>query len=168
MVLKRFLHSKKAESQEQGYTPWHLLMVGVLFLAMGFILILITNQYINAFLVYDDNIPMNLYAYRAINNCLAFQDSFTHRYYPGVIDINKYTQTNLNTCYTNTSQYSFSFQLRSLSGDYDYPRILVGFGAARTIHNFPVLIREKDGSIFKGELLFGTSVESQMKQEITS
>ncbi len=168
MILKRFLQSKRGTSEEQGYTPLHLLMVGVLFLVMGFVLVLITNQYINAFLVYDENIPMNLYAYRAINNCLAFQDSFTHRYYPGIIDINKYTQTNLNNCYTDTSQYSFSLQLRSLSGDYDYPRILVGFGAASTIHIFPVLIREKDGTILKGELLFGMNTESQMKQEKTS
>ena len=168
MILKRFLASKKGTSEEQGYTPLHLLMVGVLFLAMGFILVLITDQYINAFLVYDKEIPVNLYAYRAINNCLAFQDSFTSRYYPGIIDINKYTQTNLDNCYTDTSQYSFSIQLRSLSTDYDYPKILVGFGAAGTINTYPVLIREKDGSIFKGELLFGTSIESEMKQEKTS
>jgi hypothetical protein len=167
MVLKRFLQSKKG-SEEQGATPWHLLMVGVLFLAMGFILVLITDQYINAFLVYDKDIPLNNYAYRAINNCLAFRDSFTHRYYPGLIDINKYTQTNLNDCYTDTSQYSFNIQLKSFSTDYVYPKILVGFGSARTFYSYPVLIRETDGSIFKGELLFGMNIESEMKKETTS
>jgi hypothetical protein len=165
MVLKRFLQSKKGQTEHQGYTPWHLLMVGVIFLVMGFILVLITDQYINAFLVYDKEIPLNNYAYRAINNCLAFQDSFTHRYYPAVIDVNKYTQTNLNNCYTDTSQYSFSLQLRSLGTDYTYPKILVGFGATTTVHTFPVLIREKDGSIFKGELLFAMNAETEMKQE---
>jgi hypothetical protein len=165
MVLKRFLQSKRGTSEEQGYTPWHLLMVGVLFLAMGFVLILIMDQYINAFLVYDKNIPMNIYAYRSINNCLAFQDSFTGRFYPGIIDVRKYSQMNLNNCYVNTSQASFSLQLRNLDGGYDYPKILVGFGATQTTYAYPVLIREKDGSIFKGQLIFGMNLESEMTQE---
>jgi hypothetical protein len=163
-MIKSFFLNKKG-SEQQGFTPWHLLMAGVVFLIMGFLLFIIMKQYTDAFLVYDKEIPKNIYAYRAINTCLAYQDPFTGRFYPGIIDVRKYNQRTLDNCYMNTTYVSFNLQLRSLAEEKDYPRILVGFGAVRTATSYPVLIRISEGNLVKGELLFGTTDEAEVKQE---
>jgi hypothetical protein len=154
--------NKKGESEEQGYTAVHLVMVILIFLAMGWILVLIVEQYTNAFMAYEPAIARNVYAYRAINVCLAYQDPFTHRFYPGVIDVRKYNENVLDDCYVNSSKTaSFTIQIIDLSQDKEYDRILVGFGATRTITAFPILIRNNDGSMAKGEFLFGSNDETQ-------
>jgi len=162
-MRKSIFLNKKGESEEQGFSIFYLGMAIIVFAVMAFILLFIIGQYIESFLVYDTDVAKNVYAYRAINTCLAYQDPFTNRYYPGIIDLSKYTQENLNNCYADTIAVSFNVQLVSLTGEKTYDRILVGFGAARTIGRYPVLIRNSNGRVVQGELLFGTSDEAMMK-----
>ena len=131
-------------------------MFGIILVVMAFTLVLITDRYINGFLAHDKDIPKHVYAYRAINTCLAYQDSVTHRYYPGIIDFTKYKQEILDNCYTNTEK-SFNIQLKDWKKQQDYDRILIGFGATLSIKSYPVWIRYEDGTINEGELLFGAS-----------
>ena len=162
--MKKFLN-KKGTSVEQGYSPWHVIIALVLFVIMGFFLMFIINDYISAFLVYDKDIPRNIYAYRAVNTCLAYQDSTTGRYYPGIIDYTKYNQEVLDDCYNDTSVRSFNIQLVDKDKGERYDRILVGFGASRNIVPYPVFIRYEDGTTNHGELLFGMSGELLSEQE---
>ncbi len=150
------IRNKKAKVHH-GFAPGYFLMAGFIFLAMAFVLLLITSQYMKAFRVHHKDIPTHIYAYRAVNTCLAYQDSITKRYYPGVIDFSKYNQENLDACYADTSIKSFNIQLRDLDRKESYNRILVGFGASMSIKSYPVWIMYSDGTINKGELLFGIS-----------
>jgi hypothetical protein len=124
---------------------------------MGFVLIVITDKYISGFMAYHPDIPKHVYAYRAINTCLAYQDTTTNRFYPGIIDFSKYTQQVLDSCYANINVKSFNIQLIDLKMPKSYDKILVGFGESLSIKTYPVFIKYADGTINEGELLFGVS-----------
>ena len=81
----KLLKNKKAEVHE-GFSPLYFLLAGVIFIIMGFVLVMITGKYLSAFTAHDKDIPQHIYAYRAINVCLSYQDPITKRYYPGIID----------------------------------------------------------------------------------
>jgi hypothetical protein len=151
------LSNKKGEGLHIGFMILYIIMFGIILIVMGFVLLIITNRYINGFLAYDPDLPTNIYAYRAINTCLAYQDSSTERYYPGIIDFAKYNQQTLDNCYTNTDVRSFNIQLKDLQKPEDYPAILVGFGASLRINSYSILIKYDDGAMNQGELLFGVS-----------
>jgi hypothetical protein len=150
------IHNRKAQLHH-GFSPGYFLIAGIIFLIMAVTLIITTNQYVSAFLAHDKLLPTHIYAYRAINTCLAYKDVEIDRFYPGIIDFSKYNQQNLDACYTNTEFKSFNIQLRDSGKDISYDRILVGFGASRNILSYNVAIRYPDGSISQGELLFGAS-----------
>ncbi|MBN2052293.1 hypothetical protein JW756_02210 [Candidatus Woesearchaeota archaeon] len=157
MLKKKLLKNKRGEALHIGFTMVYLIIFAVILIVMAFVLVLTTQRYIDGFLAYDQNIPKHIYAYRAINNCLAYQDPVTLRYYPGVIDFTKYKQEVLDNCYANTDVKSFNIQLKDLSRQQDYDRILVGFGASLSTKSYPVWIKYEDGSTSTGELLFGVS-----------
>ena len=151
------LKSKRGEGLHIGFTMLYILVFGAILVVMAFVLFFITNEYIDGFLVYDKDIPKHVYAYRAINTCLAYQDNVTKRYYPGIIDFSKYNEEVLKDCYVKTEGKSFNVQLRDLEKPEDYSRILIGFGASLSIEAYPVWIKYADGTINEGELLFGVS-----------
>ena len=97
-------------------------MFGFILIVMAFVLFTITNRYIDGFLAYDKDIPTHVYAYRAVNTCLAYQDNVTKRYYPGIIDFSKYNEEVLKDCYAKTDVKSFNIQLRDLKKPEDYPQ----------------------------------------------
>jgi len=152
----RTIHNKKAQLQH-GFSPGYFVIAGAIFLLMAIVLIVITNQYIQSFLAHDKLLPTHIYAYRAINTCLAYKDAEIGRFYPGIIDFSKYNQQNLDACYTNTDVRSFNIQLRDLDKNIAYDRILVGFGASMNLLSYNVAIRYPDGNVSQGELLFGVS-----------
>lgn len=150
------IKSKRAQLHH-GFSPGYFLLAGIIFIVMAFVLILITGQYMKAFLAHDKELPTHIYAYRAINTCLAYQDQVTKRYYPGIVDFTKYKQENLDACYADISFKSFNIQLKDYDKKESYNRILVGFGASMNIIPYPVWILYPDGTINQGELWFGIS-----------
>jgi hypothetical protein len=157
MLIKKVLQSRKAEGLNIGTLSVYLIIFGIMLAFMVLILVFYTDKYVNSFMAYHPDLPNHIYAYRAINTCLAYQDNVTSRYYPGVIDFTKYTQEALEKCYVDTQVRSFNVQLRDLDRQKDYDRILVGFGASLKIMSYPVAIKYPDGAMSKGELLFGIS-----------
>ncbi|KYK25738.1 hypothetical protein AYK26_01850 [Euryarchaeota archaeon SM23-78] len=151
------MKNKRGEGFHIGFTILYALMWGAILFVMGWVLYLTTNNYLAGFLAYEKDIPRHVYAYRAINTCLAYQDEDTQRFYPGVIDYSKYDKQTLKDCYTNTEVTSFNFQLWDLKKDNPYDRILIGFGATLSIKSYPVWIRYDDGSFSEGKLLIGVS-----------
>jgi hypothetical protein len=152
--MLKIIVSRKAQA-EHAFSSGYFVLAGFIFVVMAFVLLYTTNSYLKAFTANSNTIVVHTYAYRAINTCLAYQDSITNRFYPGIIDFNKYNQENLDKCYSNTSIKSFNIQLRDVDKAQSYDRILVGFGASMNILSYPVFIRYADGNISKGELLFG-------------
>ena len=150
------IKSKKSQLHH-AFSAGYFLMAGFIFLVMAFALLLTTGSYLKAFTASNKDLPTHIYAYRALNTCLAYQDSVTKRFYPGILDSIKYTQENLDACYSDTSIKSFNIQLRDLDKAQSYDRILVGFGASMNLISYPAWIRYPDGSLSRGELLFGTS-----------
>lgn len=149
--------NKKGAEINIGVLVIYILIFAVMIIVMGLVLKVAPGKYIDSFLVYHKPILKNIYAYRAINTCLAYQDNVTKRYYPGIIDFSKYNEEVLKDCYAKTDVKSFNIQLRDLKKPEDYPRILVGFGASLSIESYPVWIKYADGTINEGELLFGVS-----------
>jgi hypothetical protein len=147
----------KKSQLHHAFSAGYFVMAGFIFVVMAFVLILTIGDHLSAFTVIDKELPTHIYAYRAINTCLAYQDQVTKRYYPGVIDITKYTQGNLEACYSDTSYKSFNVQLKDLDKGESQSRLLVGFGAALYIKSYPVWIKYPDGNFTRGELLFGAS-----------
>jgi hypothetical protein len=150
------IHSKKSQLHH-AFSAGYFVMAGFILVVMAFVLILTIGSYLSSFTVTDKDLPTHIYAYRAINTCLAYQDQVTKRFYPGIIDMNKYTQQNLEACYSDTSVKSFNVQLKDLDKGEAQSRLLVGFGASLYIKSYPVWIRYPDGNISSGELLFGAS-----------
>jgi hypothetical protein len=147
----------KKSQLHHAFSAGYFVMAGFIFVVMAFVLILTISGYLNAFTVTGKDVYTHIYAYRALNTCLAYQDPVTHRYYPSVIDITKYTQENLEACYADTSFKSMNIQLKDLDKGEAQNRLLVGFGAALYIKIYPVWIKYPDGNFTRGELLFGAS-----------
>jgi hypothetical protein len=149
--------AKKGESLHLGFTMLYVIAFMALLLIMGFALYVLTGNYLSGYLSYSSDIPEKIYAYRAINTCLAYQDPTTGRFYPGVIDFSKYNEEVLNICYTRTDMKSFNFELKDITKNKQYNKLLVGFGASLTTKSYPVLIRYDDGSLSQGTLMIGVS-----------
>lgn len=151
-MLKRLLRNKRG-GLEHGFNMGYLLIACVIFVIMAFVLHYLVGKYIASFLVHDQSIPTHVYGYRAVNTCLAYQDSETKRFYPGIIDLTKYNEETLKKCYGNTK--SFNFQLIDLDKEESFDKILLGFGASLSIKKYSVFILYEDKTISRGELWFG-------------
>jgi hypothetical protein len=155
MMLKKL--NRKGESLHIGFIMLYVIAFAGILIVMALALLIITSELMNGYLSYSEGIRGRIYAYRAINNCLAYQDEFTGRFYPGIIDLNKYNEQHLGECFAKTDKRSFNLQLYNLKNETQYPQLLVGFGASLSINKYPVFIRYDAKTVHPGELSFGVS-----------
>ena len=152
----KILINKKGQGLTSGGAMWHWIFVGFLVIICGFTVLFLVDNYIQSFNQYHESIPEKIYAYRAINTCLAYQDDTTKRFYPGIIDINKFTEETLSNCYQD-SYRSFSFLLRNKATDSYYDKIIMGSQPSLDMSRYFVMIRTTEGKLQYGELFVGVS-----------
>lgn len=133
--MKRLLKSKKAQEgsaeeeggeESEGYistSKWALyIIVAIIIPLLGMIFAMFVTGYQvqeNSFL---GNVEDTVIQSRFFNSpeCFAYQDSATGRAYPGVIDISKFSQERMNSCYNVPDNYingCFKLELRNIDAE---------------------------------------------------
>ena len=151
------IFSNRRGAAEEGFLAVYIVgVIGILALMFLFLRFL-PGSYLDAYLTYSPEVKQGVFAYRAINNCLAYQDPVTKRFYPGIIDTSKYTKEKLDECYQG-DDVSISFSLTDRDSQKEYGKILVGFGASLRQETYDVLILpENGGEYHKATLVVGVS-----------
>jgi len=131
---------------------WMLAGVVIAVVLLAFVLILADYKYDLTYI--SPNLKASMISLRFTNipECFAYQDEETGRVYPGIIDLSKFTEEQMENCYkTNSvSQINFKLKLQNkglevLTNNYrnnPAPNILT-----------PVNILVKDGEEISGDIL---------------
>lgn len=115
MVTKIFSNKRGQSADEAGYNLPYFIILGIglviLFAGQVGLYASIKNQKLEV----DDEVFQLSYIHRFLNSpdCFTYQGNVGGRIYEGVIDLSKFTKSNLHKCYDilNTSA-TMNFQLR--------------------------------------------------------
>jgi len=90
------------------YLPAILVAVTIIIFVFGFFIAGHKDKLTSV----PEELQAELISLRFTNSCFAYQDPVTGRIYPGVIDISKFTEQQLQRCYTTKDQNEFNFRLQ--------------------------------------------------------
>ena len=131
---------------------WMLAGAVIAVVLLAFVLIL--AGYKNNLTYISPNLKASMISLRFTNipECFAYQDEETGRVYPGIIDLSKFTEEQMENCYKTDSASQINFKLRLqnkglevLTNNYvnnPTPRVLL-----------PVAVLVKDGAILNEDFL---------------
>ena len=131
----------------------------IAYIVIGFTavaLVVLFYSYKSRPLQIDEQVYVTLYTQRFLNSpeCFTYRDSETGNTYPGVIEKSKFSETRLNSCYTQNNDSNFEFILTLDDGSKKDQIQTANYAVFRKQATYPVLIFDK-GSIFPGKLLIG-------------
>ncbi len=92
------MKDKKAQAPEK---MMFYLGFGIIYTIAFFILIIMINSFISTSLEVPEDLEITVYSQRFINSpdCFTYKDLDIRRSYPGVIDLDKFTNETLRQCY---------------------------------------------------------------------
>ncbi|MBN1377167.1 hypothetical protein JW949_02430 [Candidatus Woesearchaeota archaeon] len=148
-------NGKKAQSgYEVGHTPLYYLAVLVFMLIAIFMLYGLSSGYVSSRIHIDKVVSDEIYVERFFSNCFSYEDEGTGRIYSGIIDWDKFTEKNLDDCFS-TQKKRAEITLTNTDND-KTKKITAGEGYVKRYYRFYVLIYD-DGKIQKGSMKIGIS-----------
>jgi len=154
MGNKKIFFSKKGSGFLLGKKPIYFIIVAF-FLFIVFILFsyLILGN-ISSTITFPENIETTVLINRFLNSpeCFAYQDEETGRIYTGIIDLDKFSNENLNECYS-ADEYSPRAFMMDLNND-DYQKsVLTSNWKTKKINRISQYVIIYDKGNFYGETL---------------
>ncbi len=153
----KIFFSKKGSGYEIGKKPTYYVVI-FFFLTISFMLFgfLIISEVSSSSSI-PDNARTTVLINRFLNSedCFAYKDSETGRVYPGIIDIEKFNENNLEKCYYAEKKYdSKSFRLTLNGEDIEKKTILTtNWGSSRFGQASQYVLLYNNGEISKANLL---------------
>ncbi len=148
-------NGKKAQSAyEIGHTPLFYLFVLVFMLIAIFTLYGLSSGYVSSRLHIDKEVSDEIYVERFFSNCFSYEQEGTGRVYSGIIDWDKFTEKNLDDCFS-TQKKKAEITLTNTEND-KTNKITAGEGAVKRYYSYYVLIYD-NGKIQKGLMKVGVS-----------